>query len=107
MQDSWFWRAVACVALVAALGYVVSQFTSAPPVHAQGGAVVAVAERDSEQARLFIVDNSRKVILVYGGAARFKFSLLAARYYDKDAQEKMPAAASSACGTDATNRAQW
>ncbi len=86
MQDSWFWRAAACVGLVAALGYVVSQFTSARPVEAQGGRIVAVAERESDIPRLYLIDTQRSVILVYGGASRNRFTLLASRYFDIDAQ---------------------
>jgi len=87
MQDNWFWRGVAVIGLLVALGYVVSRFTQTAPVHAQGGSTMAVCGNENNTHQLYIVDASRKVILVYGaGASNYTFSLLAARYYDVDAQ---------------------
>jgi hypothetical protein len=87
MQDSLFWRGVAVVALVAALGYVVSTFTQAPPAYAESGSVMAVVGNENMRHQLYVIDASRKVILVYGGGANaYKFTLLASRYYEVDAQ---------------------
>jgi len=89
MQDIWFWRVMACAALLAAAGYVVSRFTEAPAVQAQGGDIVAVTGWDETTHRLYLVDQARKVVLVYGygsGNQKFDFTLIAARYYDIDAQ---------------------
>ena len=86
MRDNWFWRGAACAALILALGYVVSRFTSAPAVRAQGGRIIAVTAAENNLHRLYVIDTSRNVILVYGGTSPFRFSLLASRYFDKDAQ---------------------
>lgn len=87
MRDTWFWRAVAVVALMAALGYVASRFVSPPPVQAQAGSIIAVTAAEQAVHRLFLVDTSRNVILVYGGATNaFSFTLLAGRYFDVDAK---------------------
>ncbi len=85
MRDTWFWRAVAVVALMVALGYVASRFASAPPVQAQVGSIIAVASSQDAVSRLFLLDTARNVILVYGGAANaYSFTLLAGRYYEMD-----------------------
>ena len=86
MRDNWFWRGAACAALLLALAYVVSRFTSAPPARAQGGRIIVFAERENNLARLFLIDTSRSVILVYGGQSAFRFSLLASRYFEIDAK---------------------
>jgi hypothetical protein len=87
MQDNWFWRGVAVVGLLIALGYVVSRFTQVPTAHAESGAVNAVTGNENDKHQLYIVDSSRKVILVYGGgASQYNFTLLASRYYEIDAQ---------------------
>jgi predicted alpha/beta-hydrolase family hydrolase len=88
MQDSWFWRGVACVALLAALGYLAHRFAAAEPVRAQGmaGSVIAVTGDEQDLHRLYLVDTSRKVVLVYGtsSSAGRGFTLLASRYYEFD-----------------------
>ncbi len=86
MRDNWFWRGAACAALLLALAYVVSRFTSAPPARAQGGRIIAITERENNLARLFVIDTSRSVIMVYGGQSAFRFSLLASRYFEMDAK---------------------
>ncbi len=86
MRDNWFWRGAACAALLLALAYVVSRFTSAPPARAQGGRIIALAERENNLARLFLIDTSRSVVMVYGGTSAFRFSLLASRYFEIDAK---------------------
>ncbi len=86
MRDTWFWRAVAVVALMAALGHVASRFVSAPQVQAQAGSIIAVTAAEDAVHRLYLIDTSRTVILVYGGVNAYSFTLLAGRYYDVDAK---------------------
>ena len=86
MRDNWFWRGAACAALLLALAYVVSRFTSAPPARAQGGRIIIDVANENNLHRLYVVDTSRSVILVYGGTSAYKFSLLASRYFELDAK---------------------
>ena len=86
MRDNWFWRGAACAALLLALAYVVSRFTSAAPAQAQGGRIIVEAANENSLHRLYVVDTSRSVILVYGGSSAFRFSLLASRYFELDAK---------------------
>ncbi len=87
MRDTWFWRAVAVVALMAALGHVASRFVSVSPVQAQPGSLIAVTAAEDALHRLYLIDTARNVILVYGGGAgAYRFTLLAGRYYDVDAK---------------------
>jgi hypothetical protein len=84
-----FWRVAASAALVLALAYVVSRFTAeTAPVRAQAGDVIAITGDDQTGLhKLYLIDTSRKVILVYGpGQTQYQFSLLAGRYYLLDAQ---------------------
>lgn len=86
MRDNWFWRGAACAALFLALAYVVSRFTSAAPARAQGGRIIVEAASENALHRLYVVDTSRSVILVYGGTSAYRFSLLASRYFEIDAK---------------------
>ena len=86
MEWKWFWRGLACASLVAALGIAVMHFTSARPVQAQAGSVIAVTAAENGLHRLFLIDTTRSVILVYGGTSQYMFTLLAGRWYDADAQ---------------------
>lgn len=88
MRDSWFWRVMACAALLVAIAYV-WRLSETPPLRAQGGDVIAVTGWDDGTHRLYLVDTAKKVILVYGYSVanqKYDFTLIAARYYDIDAQ---------------------
>ena len=90
MKTNLFWQGLSCVALVAALAVVVVHVTSARPARAGGGSaggIIAVTEADNGEARLYLIDTNRKVVLVYGAyRQRDKFTMLAGRYFDVDAQ---------------------
>ena len=90
MKTNLFWQGLTCVALVAALAVVVVHVTSARPAKAGGGAaggIIAVTESDGGEARLYVIDTNRKVLLVYGSyRQRDRFLMLAGRYFDMDAQ---------------------
>ena len=89
MKANVFWQGLTCVALVAALAVVVMHVVSERPVKAGGGAaggIIAVTEADGSQARLYLIDTSRKVLLVYGGYQKDRFSMLAGRYIEYDMQ---------------------
>ena len=87
MKTDLFWQGLACVALVAALGVAVMHVSSARPVRAEAaGNIIAETASENGLHRLFLIDTSRKVILVYGGRNQYDFTMLAGRYFDYDAQ---------------------
>ncbi len=90
MKTNMFWQGLSCVALVAALAVVVVHVTSVRSVKAGGGAsggIIAVTETDGGEARLYLIDTNRKVLLVYGSyRQKDRFLMLAGRYFDMDSQ---------------------
>ncbi len=89
MKDSVFWRAIACLLTLAALLYAAPRFARAPRVHASvANGVTVVAASEQSTHRLYLVDQDRNVILVYGPTSRngASFELLASRYYTWDAE---------------------
>ena len=86
MRDSWFWRGMSVLGLMVALGYVVAQFTrQVEPIRAQGGSLDVVTGNESDSHRLYVLDSTRNVLLVYGPTSRASgFSLLASRYIEQD-----------------------
>jgi hypothetical protein len=88
MKTNMFWQGLSCVALIAALAVVVMHVTSERPAKAGGaaiGGIIAVTEVDGSDARLYIIDPGRKVLLVYGSyRQKDKFRLLAGRYFEYD-----------------------
>ncbi len=88
MKTNMFWQGLSCVALIAALAVVVVHVTSTRPAKAGGAAlngIIAVTEIDGSDARLYIIDPNRKVLLVYGSyRQKDKFLLLAGRYFEYD-----------------------
>lgn len=92
MSDTWFWRACAVLALLVALGYVVSRFTAVPPVRAggDGGFIMEVSYDQSGVGKAYVLDSNRKVLLLYGSSRRSAtkqdVTLLSSRYIDVDCQ---------------------
>ena len=71
---------------VAALAVAVFHVSSPRPVQAQAGGILAVTAAESGLHRLYILDTSRKVVLVYDGRSQGQFTMLAGRYFDVDSQ---------------------
>ena len=89
MEKSMFRRVVAYSVLLAAVCYVavtVAGAVRAQPVQAAAGNVIAFAGSDTTSDKVFVVDTSQNVILVYGSAGRTGFELMAGRRFDTDAE---------------------
>ena len=88
MNDSWFWRVVAVMALLVALGYVVSRFTGAAPVQAggDGGFIMEVVADQNGIGRAYVLDTGRKVLIMYGSPQRHDLTMYASRFIDIDCQ---------------------
>ncbi len=88
MKDTWFWRVLAVLALLVALGFVVSRFTAAPTVRAEagGGFIMEVVTDQVSSGRVFLLDTNRKVLIMYGSPARIDLTMMASRFIDIDCQ---------------------
>ncbi len=91
MKTNMFWQGLSCVALIAALAVAVVHVTSARPARAAGGGaaggIIALTEVDGGDARLYLIDTNRKVLLVYGSyRQKDRFYMLAGRYFEYDLQ---------------------
>jgi hypothetical protein len=88
MRDTLFWRVLAVLTLLVALGYVVSRFTAAPAVRAggEGGYIMEVVSDNVQSGRVFLLDTNRKVLLMYGSPGRTDLTMLASRFIDLDCQ---------------------
>ncbi len=88
MKDDWFWRVFAVGALLVALGYVVSRFTAAPPVHAggDGGFIMEAASSQGTVDKVYVLDTTRKCLILYGSPSRHDLTMLASRYIGYDCE---------------------
>ena len=88
MKDNWFWRAFAVLALLVAAGYVVSCFTQARPVQAGGesGFIMEVSYDQSGLGRAYVLDTTRKVLIMYGSTQRYDLTMFSSRFIDVDCQ---------------------
>ena len=89
MKD-WYWKVVAGLGLVVAAAYVfgVCRPLSPAPVGAQSGDLIAVTSGNQNANTLFVIDVSKKVLLVYDSSARgglSGFSLFYGRHIEPDA----------------------
>ncbi len=90
MKDR-FWKLAAAVGLVVAAVYVfgVCRPFAPVPVGAQSGEIIAVAPSNNSSYALYVIDTSKKVLLVYdasGGVSRLSsYSLIYGRTIDPDA----------------------
>ena len=89
MKD-WFWRTVAVVGLVVAAAYVfgVCRPFAPTPVGAQGSSLIAVTPGNQNSYALYIIDVSKRVLLVYdsrGGTRLTSFDLMYGRNIEPDA----------------------
>ncbi len=89
MRDDWFWRVFAVGALLVALGYVVSRFTAAPPVHAGGDGGFILEAAISAQGtvdKVYILDTNKRCLLLYGSPQRNDITMLSSRYIGVDCE---------------------
>ena len=89
MEKNKFRRVVAYSVLLAAVCYVVVTVAGAfraQPVQAAAGSVIAFASASGASEKIYVVDTSQNVVLVYGSAGRTGFELLAGRRFDSDAE---------------------
>ncbi len=89
MKDDWFWRVCAVGALLVALGYVVSRFTAAPPVYAGGDGGFILEAAITTQGivdKVYVLDTTRKCLILYGSPQRNDITMLSSRYIDVDCQ---------------------
>ncbi len=89
MRDDWFWRVFAVGALLVALGYVASRFTAAPPVYAggEGGFILEAAiSQTGTTDKVYVLDTTRKCLILYGSPQRNDITMLSSRYIGKDTE---------------------
>ena len=89
-MKEWYWRVVAAVAVVVAAAYVfgVCRPLSPAPVEAVAGNMIALAPSDQNSYALYIIDTSKKVLLVYNSRGRGTlgdFGLIYGRSIEADA----------------------
>lgn len=92
MRD-WYWRVVAAAAVVVAAAYVfgVCRVFAPRPVDAVGGDIIALAPGNTNSYALYVIDVSRKVLLVYNsrgagrGSTLSSFRLIYGRNMEADA----------------------
>lgn len=89
MRD-WYWRVVAAAGVMVAAVYVfgVCRPFAPAPVSAQGANIIAVTPGNQSAYALYVIDASKRVLLVYDSSGRGSlnnFSLVYGRMIDRDA----------------------